>query len=171
MLRWLIGKRLNAAEKDLGASVDYLRHILGVSLRAFLKFVKIMPLAGYRRKLPADAYHAARIVATRHEDCGTCVQIEVNLARKAKVAPALLQSVVAGRLDDLPEGVADACRFAQAVVTASGAEDELRERLRQRYGEEGLVELALAVAVCRVFPTTKRALGYATRCANVAISV
>jgi alkylhydroperoxidase family enzyme len=171
MLRWLINRRLNAAERDLGAPVDYLRHIARVSLRAFFKFVKIMPLAQYRRKLPAPLYHAARLVATQHEDCGTCVQIEVNLAKKAGVSPALLQAVLEEDLTALPEEVADACRFAKAVVTATGEEGELRERIRQRHGEEALVELALAIAVCRVFPTTKRALGYATSCARVPVQV
>lgn len=45
MLRWLIRKRLAAAERRLGAPADYLRHVLDVSLGAFFKFVRIMPLA------------------------------------------------------------------------------------------------------------------------------
>jgi hypothetical protein len=74
------------------------------------------------------------VVAARHDDCGECVQIAVNQARKAGVRPDLLQAVLADRWGDLPGEVADACRFAAAVVTASGEEDELRERIRQRYG-------------------------------------
>ena len=60
MIRWLIGKRISAAERRLGVRADYLRHILRVSPRAFLKFVKIMPLAQYRRALPAEPYHVVR---------------------------------------------------------------------------------------------------------------
>ena len=171
MLNWLIGKRLDAAEKELGVPVDYLRHMFRVSRPAFFKFLKILPLAQYRRKLPVELWHAAQIVATRHEDCGTCMQIAVNQARKNGVAPKLIRALVEGRTDDLPPEVADACRFTEAVVTASGSEDELRERIRQRHGEEALVELALAIAVSRVFPTTKRALGYATSCSRVAVTV
>src|SRR5437773_11056238 len=81
VLRWLIDKKLTAAEKNLGGSLDYVRHIARVSLPAFFKFAKIMPLAAYRRALPAAPYHVACLVATRHEDCGTCVQIGVNLAK------------------------------------------------------------------------------------------
>src|SRR5262245_14662635 len=137
MLRWFIRKRLAAAEKRLGASVDYLRHILDVSLRAFLKFVKVMPLAEYRRSLPPGPYHVARIVATRNEDCGPCVQIEVNLARKAGVRPEVVQAVLAFNPAGLPDDLAEAYRFAEAVVTRNGAEDELRERIRRRHGEAG----------------------------------
>ena len=35
-------------------------------------------------------------------------------------------------------------------MTAGGEEGELRERIRQRHGEEGLVELALAIAATGV---------------------
>jgi alkylhydroperoxidase family enzyme len=171
MLRWLIRKRLATAEKTLGGSVDYLRHILDVSLPAFLKFVKIMPLAEYRRTLPAEPYHVARIVATRHEDCGPCVQMEVNLAKAAGLDPAVLRAVLGANPDALREDLSEAYRFAEAVVTRSGAEDHLREQIRRRYGEAGLIELALAIAVCRVFPSTKRALGYATSCSRVTVQV
>ena len=53
----------------------------------------------------------------------------------------------------LPADLAEAYRFAEAVVTQSGDEAGLRERIRQRHGEAGLVEMAMAIAVCRMFPT------------------
>jgi alkylhydroperoxidase family enzyme len=171
MLRWLIGKRLDAAEKQLGVSVDYVRHILRVSLPAFFKFTKVLPLAAYRKKLPAAPRHVACLVAVRHEDCGTCVQIGVNLARKDRVDPEILRAVVAGRPEDLPEELADVYHFAEVVVSAGEPEEALREKVRRRYGEEAFVELALAIASCRIFPTTKRALGYATSCSRVSIEV
>jgi alkylhydroperoxidase family enzyme len=171
MIRQLILKRLDAAEKELGVPADYLRHIVQTSLRAFFKFIKIMPLAQYRRVLPAGPYHVARIVATRDEDCGTCVQIEVNLARKAGVPADVLRAVLDRRPENLPEELADAYYFSEAVVQATWQEDPWRERIRQRYGEEALIELALAIAACRVFPITKRALGYATSCARVEVQV
>jgi hypothetical protein len=43
--------------------------------------------------------------------------------------------------------------------------------MRLRYGDEGLVELALAIASCRTFPVTKRVLGYAVSCSDVAVHV
>src|SRR5262245_23832913 len=158
MLRWFINRRLAAEERKLGVPLEHARHILRTSLRAFLKFIKVLPAAEHRRAMPAEPFYAARVVAARHDDCGECVQIAVNQAKNAGVRPELLRSVLAGRLDEVPEEVAEACRFAAAVVAASGAEDELRERVRRRWGEEALVELALTIAVGRVFPTAKRAL-------------
>src|SRR6266481_4264931 len=107
MLRWLIGKRLAVAEKDLGASLDYIRHILSVSPAAFFKFARVMPLAEYRKALPAAPCHVARLVATRHEDCGACVQIEINLAKKDGVSPEVLRAVLAGEPSALPDDLAE----------------------------------------------------------------
>lgn len=171
MIRVVIANRLDAAERHLGVPADYLHHMLDVSLRAFLRFSKVFSLASYRRRLPADVFHVARLVATRDEDCGTCVQIEVNLAKKDGVPVEILRAALARKPEVLPEHLADAYRFADEVVRATGAEGELRERIRRRHGDEALCELAIAIAACRVFPVTKRALGYAQSCAVVPVHV
>ncbi len=171
MLRKLIAKRLDAGERELGASVEYLRWILDRSLRLFFKFTKFLSFAQHRRACPANPYLVAMIVATRHYDCGPCVQIGVNMARKAGVPIEQIRAAVEGRPDDLPEELADAYRFAEAVVTMSGSEEELREKIRARYGDEGLIELAYAIACGGVFPTVKRALGYARSCSLVPVEV
>lgn len=171
MIRKLILKRLDKEERSLGESVEYMRHLVRTSLPAFFKFALFTPLAQHRRKLPPAPYRVARIVATRDEDCGTCVQIEVNLARKEGVPADVIRAVLNSRPEDLTPALADVYRFARSVVEASGGEEELRERVRERYGEEGLVELALGIAAARVFPVVKRALGYATSCALVEVKI
>ncbi|HEV8377472.1 MAG TPA: hypothetical protein VGP99_01380 [Tepidisphaeraceae bacterium] len=171
MLRRLILSRVTAAEKTLGVPLDYCRFIIRTSLRASFKFAKFLAVDEYRRVLPPAPLYLARLVALRHDDCGTCVQIAVNQAKKAGVPADTIRAVLDGRLDDLPEDLRDAYRFADAVVRASGDEGPFRERIRQRYGDEGLIELALAIASCRVFPTVKRALGYAVSCSTVPVTV
>jgi alkylhydroperoxidase family enzyme len=167
MIRSLILKRLDREEQSLGESVEYVRHILRTSLPAFFKFALFTPLSQHRRKLPPTPYRVARIVATRDEDCGSCVQIEVNLARREGVPVDIIRAVVNDRPEELTPELADVYGFTKAVVEASGEEEDLRQRIRDRYGEEGLVELALGMAAARLFPITKRALGYAISCALV----
>src|SRR3954467_14989 len=164
MLRRLILGRIAAAEKTLGVPLDYCQYIARTSLRAFFKFAKFLAVDEYRRVLPAAPCYVARIVAVRHDDCGTCVQIAVNQAKKAGVSPEILRAVLDGNLDDLPEDLRDVYRFTDAIVRNTGPESPLRERIRQRYGDEALIELALAIASCRTFPTIKRTLGYAVSC-------
>lgn len=171
MLRFLILRKLAKEEKKLGASMDYVRHIVRVSLRAFFKFIKVLPLSEYRRKLPADAHYVARLVAARDEDCGSCMQIEVNLAKRDGVAVSILRSVVDQKPEDLPDDLNNVYRFAKGVVEANGEEDVLREDIERQYGEEGLVEMSLAMAACRVFPIVKRGLGYAKSCELVELKL
>lgn len=171
MIRTLAGKRLDAAERELGESHDYMRHILNTSLRAFLRFAKIFPISDYRRGLPADAYHVARIVAARDEDCGTCVQVEVNLGIRSKVEPGILQAVIDRRPDQLPANLRTVYEFVEVLMEKTGADNELRESVRQEYGEEGLVELALAIGASRFLPSVKRTLGYGTACSLVEVKV
>ena len=111
----------------------------------------------------------ARIVATRDEDCGTCVQMEVNLARKAGVPAEQLRAVLERRPQDLPPALAAVYGFAESVVTADYDDASWREKVKALYGEEGLVEVALAIASARFFPVTKRALGYAVSCKKVEV--
>jgi len=171
MLRRFILARIAAAEKELGVPLEYCRFIIRASLRASFKFAKFLAVDEYRRVLPPGPCYVARIVATRHEDCGSCVQIAVNQAKKAGLQPELLRAVLDGDLDALPDEIKEAYHFAEAVLTANGDEDACRECLRLRYGDEGLIEMALAIATCRVFPTVKRALGYAISCSAVAVRV
>src|SRR5690606_32409891 len=69
-----------AAERKLRVPAEYLGRMGETSFRGFLKFLLFFPLAAHRRKTDPSLLHAARIVATLHEDCGPCVQIAVNAA-------------------------------------------------------------------------------------------
>ena len=171
MIEFLIRKRLASEERRLGESLEYMRHILKTSRTAFFRFAKILPISNYRVKLPADAYHVARIVAARAEDCGTCVQIEVNLAQEQNIPTAVLQAVIARQPDLLPQPLQLIYRFVEAFVTHDVEEHALREQVSAAYGQEGLVELALAIGASRFLPMVKRTLGYGVSCSRVAIRV
>lgn len=165
-MRRLAHRVVDAAERDLGVPLDYLHDIADTSLAAFVKFGLFTPLAQHRKHLPPEPYHLARITTTRHEDCGTCVQVEVTYALRAGISAEIVRAVAEGSADTLPDSLAEVVRYTEAIVAAADA-PELRDTLRARYGEEGLVELALGIAAARVFPTVKRALGHAEACSLV----
>ncbi len=162
VVRWLIDRYLRKKEAELGVSLAYLRHMAGTSIAHFLKFMCVMPLAQFRQALPAEVYHVARMVTARYEDCGSCLEAEVRLAKGARVSASILHSVLDENPCALPPELAEVYLFAEAVATSSGAEDEYRETLLRRFGDVGLVELSLAIAACRVVPTVKHVLGCTT---------
>lgn len=163
MLHFLIHRAIARQERFLGVSLDYLRDLAQTSKAALLKLALIAPLGAHRRRLPREAFHLARLGATMTADCGACVQIALNVARQEGVSVELLEAALDQRLEELPPDYAEVFRFAQAI--AQGQDDpERREALEKCYGHEGLVEVAIAIAVSGVFPTLKRALGHAVSC-------
>jgi hypothetical protein len=170
MLKSLIHGKLKSVERELGAPVDYLHHMVDTSLGAFFKFAKIMPMASYRKVLPVEVYHVAGMVSSRHADCGTCLQIAVNLARKDGLAEPIIRAILDRDPAALREELSDVYHFAEKVVSATYDETAFRDAIRNRYGEKGIVELALVIGSAQVFPLVKRTMGYAVSCQDVKIA-
>jgi alkylhydroperoxidase family enzyme len=164
MIGYFLGKQIDKAEKSLGGSLHYLRHVLRVSLPDFFRLRRLSLLLNQRLILPPAPFHVARLVAVMSEDCGECVQMEIHLARQAGVPADVVQAVISLRPSDLPEELGDVYLFAECVVQNAGDVEPLRTKMRHRYGEKGLIELSLAIALARTFPTVKRGLGYASTC-------
>lgn len=171
MFTWMINRQLDSLERRLGESVDYLRHVARTSTVAFLKFMGFVPLAAHRGTTPRNLLFAARFVAMKHEDCGTCLQIVVNQALKEQVSTETVTAMIAGRDAALDSETRLAVAFARAVLEDSSEQEWLRGELRTAVGERALVDISLAIATARVFPTLKRSLGYAVSCRAVAVQV
>jgi len=164
-------RRLDHQEEQLGESLDWMRHILRRSRRAFRKVVGFMPMADHRAAAPKDVWHVARIAAIRHEDCGPCLQIIVNEAVHDGVAPAIVRAALGNDADALGARLDLTRRFAMAVAAHADEVEDLRQQLVAEIGDDALVDLALTIAGVRVYPTIKRALGYATSCSLVDIRI
>ena len=171
MLRWIFRRKLDAEEKKLGESMDYLRHIVDVSPTAFLRFASIMPFANSRKALSKEAWYAAQLTALQQEDCGPCLQIGVNLARKDQVDAETIRSILARDKDRLSEELVEILEFTVSIVEFGEDPTELRESIKQRHGDRGLIELSYAIASSRIPPTVKRVLGFATSCKLTRIEV
>lgn len=171
MIRRWLESWLRRTERKVGASLEEFRFLLRHAPGWFLRLVCLIPISARRTVLPVDGFHVVRLVAVMAEDCGGCVQAEVNIARQAGVDKAVLQAVLDQRPGKLSAELSDLFYFADAVVHATNQEAEVRERIRKRYGDRGLAELAMVIAVRRVFPQVKRALGFLTSCSHVKVDL
>lgn len=169
MLRWLIGRKIDAFEDHYGYDASYLRTLLAADPRAAMAMGRVSALGGYRRDVPLAPWFAARVTAAMLADCGPCTQLVVDMAREAGVDDAVLRAVVAGDDEALPDDVAVAARFARAVTARSTDLDDLRAEVLRRWGRRGLASLAFGVAVAAVYPTVKAALGHAQVCMRVRV--
>ena len=169
ILTALVEPKIKKMEAQFGVPMDEARYVARHSFGAFRALGKTQDSANYRHVLPKEAYHVARLVADQIEDCGTCLQLVVNVALKDGVAPELLQAVLDGELGNLPLELVDVYHFTNRILNREDDPD-LRERLIARYGEEGFIELALAFSAPRIYPTLKRALGFAVSCSRFHVS-
>jgi hypothetical protein len=163
---WLI----DSVEKKSGENMDYMRDIASASPAAVYKFALCFPFMMHRKAAPLDAYFLAAFGALKHEDCGPCLQIAVNQAIAAHVAPELISAAVAGgsALDPEHKAYFD---FGGAVAANAPETEELRLQVSQRLSPAAMADLAIGIASARVFPALKRALGHAQSCSIVQVKV
>jgi hypothetical protein len=169
MLRWLIRRRLAAFERQFNYDASYMYDILDADIRAAMAFNKFQAMAQYRGGAPADAFAAAGIVATMHEDCGPCTQLGVTMAERGGVPASVLRAIVSGDERNMSENARLAYRFAKATLAHDPAADEIREEIERRWGGRAAVGLAFMIAAGRVYPTVKYALGHGKACQRVTV--
>ena len=159
-----------AAERQVGLEMPYLRTLADVSGGALARWMLAMPAAQYRHKAPKEAWHLARLGATVALDCGTCVQTVVNVARKDGVGAILLRRALDAP-HTLPDDDRAAYTFGHAVATGPDGVAERAAEVEALFGHEVHVELAMAVAMCGIFPLIKRGLGQSLACSLVTVDV
>jgi hypothetical protein len=133
-------------------------------------------ICGIARRLlalcPFRAYEPAsrRAAAVHAEDCGPCLQTVINLSLAAGARPEILRAAVEENLAAMDEETKLAFEFARLLSARDARSEDLRSAVERRWGKAGLAEIALAIASTRVFPTVKRAMGYAQACQRVVIA-
>lgn len=169
MIKWALRKVIDKFEREWKYDASYMRDMIDASPRAAWLFSRAAALGQFRRDVPLDAWYAAGITAVRHEDCGPCTQLGVNMAERAGVSPAVLRAVLAGNPDAMPPDVALAWKFTRATLAHDAAADEYREAIVKRWGRRALVSLAFAITASRIYPTAKYALGHGKSCTRVVV--
>lgn len=171
MIRWFFERQMAAFEREFDYDLSYGRDILAAGVRPLLAFSRIMKMSSYHEDIPRDAWHAARIATSLHEDCGPCTQLVVSMAERDGVSPAVLRSVLSGEPAAMPEDASIGYRFAVATLAHNLAQlDTLRDEILRRWGQRALVSLAFTIAAGRVFPTVKYVLGHGHACQQIRVA-
>lgn len=167
-MRQIIARRqLRLFAKHYQYDTRYLEAMLRIAPSAFFKFARLFAAASHREAAPPEAAFAAKLYGALHEDCGPCVQLVADMALEAGIETAQIEAVLRGDRSRMSETTDLGYRFAESVAGGMSDAETLREAIVQRWGEKALVDLSLALAVGRVFPMTKRAMGYARTCQKV----
>ena len=169
MIRWVLRQAIRKFEWDWNYDARYMREMIDVSPRAAWLFSRVTALGKFRRDVPVEAWSAAGITAVRHEDCGPCTQLAVNMAERAGVNPAVLRALLADNPEAMPPDVALVWRFTRATLAHDASADEYREAIVKLWGRRALVSLAFAITAARIYPTVKYALGHGKACTRVVV--
>jgi hypothetical protein len=156
--------QLAKEEKILGESLDWARYLVDKAIGVFFKYVLAIPLFSLWKYSPAEVISISRLITVQNEDCGSCVQIEINTAKQRNVSQAIIQCVLHKEYEKLDDKYQRVAHFTEAVINCTGHEKELGDRVKDAFGEKAFLEISLAIATSRFYPTIKRALGYATEC-------
>lgn len=162
-MRRLIRSALEAVARRNGGDPAYTIAMYAASPRALRRLGTASGLLSHREVAPLDAIYAAQLVGSLAEGCGSCVQIHINMARRAGVSDELIEDLLRGR----PLASADAAlatRFARAIIGRGDDEAPAREAVRSRWGDKGVVDLTIATQTSRFLSMLKAGFGYATHC-------
>ena len=148
--------------------VNYLENMANVSPGAFYRYLLCTPLSRYRKKAPLRLYMLVKMVATRHLDCGPCLNLSINMAREVKLDDKTIHAALTGNSNALSENDALAMQYANAVMEQDDAAlKDAEMRIVGQWGEAALIDFAIAAAFAAFYPILRRGLGQAHSCEPV----
>jgi hypothetical protein len=170
-MRTFIARRmLRSFSRHYGYDLSYAEQILNEAPAAFFKFAPLMKAAEHREVIPVETAFAAKITGALAEDCGPCTQLTVDMALEAGMAKNQIEAVLRRDTGAMTPETALGFRFADAVIRRSPDDDQQREAVRARWGDKGVIELAMGLQLGRMFPMLKLALGFAKECRRVTVA-
>lgn len=170
MIKSLLHRQVQKFAGPFGYDATYVHEIIDTSTRAALKFTLFQMIARPTKDVPAAALYAACIAAAVSEDCGPCAQLVVSMALQAGVAPSTIAALLRGDLEAAGKDAELGFRYGVAVAQNTADTVSISDAVEQRFGKQGLVTLAFAVAFGRVYPTVKRGLGHGAACAKIKVA-
>lgn len=153
---------IDAFENQYQYDCTYLRQVLNHHYELFVSFSDFSKLSEFNKALPRDVFFIAKLAAMKVADCGACLELNIRLAQEAGVNPKHIRAAVLEEI--LPEPLALVFQYASQVANNQPIHGNDTQAMRETYGEDGLAELALAIATASVYPQIKRSMGMANSC-------
>ena len=169
MLKRLMHKAIRSFERQWDYNAAYIHEMIDTDPRAAWMFQRATGLGKYRKDVPIEALAAAGITAVRHEDCGPCTQLGVQMFERAGVDPKVLRAILTGTPSLMPGHVALAWRFTRATLDRDPQADEYRDEIIKRWGPKAVMSLAFAMVTARMYPTVKYAMGHGKACTRIVV--
>ncbi len=160
---------LEGFESHYDYDASYMRGMLKNNPKAYATFEAFLPMSVYIDKSPNDAIFVARLIAMKNEDCGACLELNIKMAKEAGVNTDIIKDVLFNEGKSLSDELKTVYDFSLKVSKQETIENELYEKINSLYTQDIIVELALAIAATKVFPSVKRVLNVIRSCSNIKV--
>ena len=158
MRSYFIRRILQRMDKRFDYDSSYLLYLRDESPKAFWKFMRASGLSRHGEQAPVEATFTVRLLATMNEDCGSCTQLFVHHAREGKMANDQIEAILTRNMAAMNSVVALAYRYADSILNRRLDAADACNAVRVRWGDKGLIDLALSMQGARLYPMVKAAL-------------
>lgn len=162
---------LEGFQNHFGYDTSYMKEMLKENEEAYAMFEAFLPMASYVNKAPKDVIFIAKITSMKNEDCGSCLQLNVDMAIEAGVSKELIHEIIFNEGKNLSDELKTVYDFTLLVGNKKEVSKDLYEKMNKLYKKEVIVELALAISATKIFPTIKRVLDDLQSCSVIQIKV
>lgn len=149
----------------------YMKEMLSENPKAFETFEGFLPMASFKDKTPNEVLYVVKLTSMKNEDCGACLQLNVDMAVEAGVPKDIIKEVVFNEGKDLSLELKEVYDFTLAVANNETIDDVLSAKINEMYSKDIMTEIALAIASTKIFPTIKRVLNDFHSCSVIQIKV
>ena len=167
MISRILKKQVAGFGDRYGYDIGYMQDLVDTDRRGAVQLLLAGAFTRRRFGLPAAPYFAAKITATRHADCGSCLKLAIDMAVEAGVPLAAIRQLLLGTEGEAPPEMELAARYARAVLDNDPSLLEVIEECTRRWAKRGLAGLAAAVTGGQFYPLLKRGLGHGSSCTPV----
>jgi len=169
VLKWFVKKQLKAFEQRWNYDTGYMREIVDQAGVGSIMPLQALQKLNYRADVPLETWYAAGITASKHADCGPCLQLGVSMAEAEGVSPEIIRALLRNDFEALPKDALLGVEIAASTIARDTTGDEAREEVLRRWGRRGLVALAYSIVAAQAYPTFKYAIGHGHTCVRVRV--
>ncbi|MEX0345663.1 MAG: hypothetical protein AB3N20_12115 [Rhizobiaceae bacterium] len=165
MITWWLKRKFDEMGREYDYDVSYMHELAEADPAALRKFALAMPFFTQPPRASAHACWAAKLRSCKHADCGPCLRLVIDMARRFGTEDQTIREILIGTPVDHDAALGQA--YADAVLGNSPELPELINKIESRWGKKGLASMSAAVMSGQFFPVFKRGFGHGMACEPV----
>ena len=120
---------LEGFQNHYNYDTSFMKEMLTSNPKAYETFEAFLPMASFKDKAPKDVIFVAKLATMKNEDCGQCLQLNVDMALENGVDKEIISEVVFNEGKNLPKDLKVIYDFTLAVVKNDNVEQSLYDKI------------------------------------------